>query len=586
MNYLNEQNIMIFLLQVILLLGLSRIFGEVFRRFKQPAITAEILVGIILGPTLLGRWQPALSSLLFPADITQQNMLETVAWIGILFFLLKTGLEMDLSQTWRQRGQALTIAFIDVVIPMVIAFIPTFFFVAKYFADPQQRIIFSLFIATVSTISALPITARVLQDLKLFKTDVGFLIMGALSLNDIIGWAVFTLILGVATSGEFHIFSVLGILAATAGFTVFCLTVGRVITQAVIVRFQRYRVPEPAASLTFICLLGMLCGALTVHIGIHALFGFFIAGIMAGEAPALSQKTRTIIGQMVHALFVPLFFASIGLKIDFMHNFNLPLVLFITLLGTAGRYAGAWLGVTLTRHPRVNRTLISIAHTPGGEMQIVVGILALEHGLIAEPVFVAIVFGALFSSVTLGPWMAWALGKRKSVAALEFFQKEAIVPAVSAADKESAIRELILAITEQLTAIDEEALVREVIGREGNVSTALEDGVAIPHARMAGISRPIIAVGRSVGGVEWNSPDGKLTTLIFLIITGVDDDWTQLQILRAIALVMQHEHARVALMSAHTRDEIWGLVRGFFAPQYICNAPNVDCAVSGKGDCC
>jgi Kef-type K+ transport system membrane component KefB len=196
--------------------------------------------------------------------------------------------------------------------------------------------------------------------------------------------------------------SVMVILVSTVIFTAVCLTVGRGLCNRSLLWMKHKRLPETGSSLTFVCLIGFLCGAITLKIGIHALFGFFIAGMMVGECSALSEKTRHVISQMVHAIFIPLFFASIGLKIDFLASFDLFLVAFIFLIGLGGRFIGAWLGTRLAGQSRANRLLISIAHTPGGEMQIVVGMLALEYGLITEPVFVAIVFGAVASSLTLG----------------------------------------------------------------------------------------------------------------------------------------------------------------------------------------
>ena len=91
--------------------------------------------------------------------------------------------------------------------------------------------------------------------------------------------------------------------------------------------------PEPASSLTFICLLGLIFGAITQKIGIHALFGFFIAGIVGGEAKNLSEESRRVISQMVHAVFVPIFFVNVGLKIDFLEHFNVGIVALVTVIG-------------------------------------------------------------------------------------------------------------------------------------------------------------------------------------------------------------------------------------------------------------
>src|SRR5689334_16467794 len=110
MHYLNEANILIFLVQILLLLGLSRAAGEIFRRLHQPSFPAEILVGVLLGPTIFGRYCPELHNIIFPLEMSQRIMLETVSWLGVFFFLLQTGLEIDFSSAWRQRGDALMIA--------------------------------------------------------------------------------------------------------------------------------------------------------------------------------------------------------------------------------------------------------------------------------------------------------------------------------------------------------------------------------------------------------------------------------------------------------------------------------------------
>jgi Kef-type K+ transport system membrane component KefB len=249
MNYLNEHHILIFLVQIVILLGLARGLGELFRRWKQPPLTAELLVGILLGPTIMGRVMPFWHHAIFPNDLIQQTMLETVAWIGVLFLLLETGLEIDFAAAWRQRSDALKIAVTDIVVPMVIAFIPCFFLPDHYLATPDQRLLFAVFMATVMTISAMPIAARALHDLKLSKTDLGFLIMSALSVNDIIGWLIFTLVLGIFTRGTVDILNVLIIAGSTIAFTAICLTVGRKLADKIINGIKAKKCPSPECLL-------------------------------------------------------------------------------------------------------------------------------------------------------------------------------------------------------------------------------------------------------------------------------------------------------------------------------------------------
>ena len=569
MHYLSEQNIFIFLVQIFLLLGLARGLGELFRIWKQPPLTAEILVGILLGPTIFGRFLPLLHQTIFPNDIIQQTMFETVSWFGVLFLLLATGLEIDFSSAWRQRGDALKIALSDIIIPMIIAFVACLFLPDHYLANPDQRLIFCLFMATVMTISALPIAARALHDLKLSKTDLGFLIMSALSVNDIIGWLLFTLVLGFFTQTSVDIIKVFVIVGSTIGFTVFCLTIGRKFADLIISKIKIRQMPQPATSLTFICLLGLMCGAITQRIGIHALFGFFIAGIMAGGAKALSERARLVISQMVYAIFVPLFFVGIGLKIDFLKNFDIFLVLFISIIGVSGRFLGAWLGVNFTKLPRSNRLSIAIAHTPGGAMEIVVGLLALEYNLITEPMFVAIVFGAVISSVILGPWLNYSIKKRREVSILEHFSRKSISAKLKFDDRDKAIQELCELAGEHEDMPDAESLLAAVLQRENEMGTAIEEGMAIPHARLAVLRKPTIVFGRSLAGIKWNSPDGKPTHFIFLLLTPKDDDDVQIQILAIIAKAMSEKETRNSIMQAKESHEIWAILQKIFASGHI-----------------
>jgi Kef-type K+ transport system membrane component KefB/mannitol/fructose-specific phosphotransferase system IIA component len=566
---MTERHIFIFLVQIFLLLGMARGLGELFGRWKQPALTAEILVGFLLGPTVFGRFFPSLHLAVFPLDGIQQNMLETTAWLGLLFFLLETGLEVDFSSAWRYRGEALTIALVDIAVPFIISFGACMLLPDSYLADPGQRMFFALFMAIAMTISAMPIAARVLPDFSLTKTDLGLLIMSALSVNDIIGWFVFTLVLGVFMQGGVDVSRTIFFFLATAGFMVLCLTKGRVFADFVISRMKKKKMAEPASSLTFICLMGFLCGAVFQWIGINALFGFFIAGVMAGEAAALPERTRQVISQMVYALFVPLFFARIGLQTDFLKNFSLPLVLFITFIGISARFLGAWMGITFTRLPRSNRLPVSIAHTPGGAMEIVVGLLALQYHLITDTVFVAIVCGAVISSALIGPWFSYSLKRRKEISILEFFSRRTVIDAVKSGERDGAIHELCAAAGEQDNMPDAEVLYAAVLQREHVMGTAIEEGIALPHARLPFLKKPLVVFGRSKPGIDWNSPDGNLSQFIFLILTPQEEDESQIQILRLIAGAMSIKENRDALMNAADAQELWVFLQGALTSGHI-----------------
>ena len=220
------EHLLIFLIQVLLLLGLARGFGELMRRLGQPRLVGEILIGVLLGPTILGRAAPELQGAIFPVDPVQQAMLETLSWFGVLFLLLETGLEIDVGQAWRQRGPALRIGIIGVLVPLALGTALSLLLPDRYLADPEQRGIFALFLGTTMAISAMVIIARVLHELDLMKSDLGLVTLCGYAVNDILAWVIFSLIVATATAGVLTMTSVAALVVFTLVFTTLSLPPG------------------------------------------------------------------------------------------------------------------------------------------------------------------------------------------------------------------------------------------------------------------------------------------------------------------------------------------------------------------------
>jgi Kef-type K+ transport system membrane component KefB/mannitol/fructose-specific phosphotransferase system IIA component (Ntr-type) len=552
---LSEKNILIFLLQFALLLGSARVLGIVFYKLKQPTITADIIVGLVFGPTILGRAFPQIQKMIFPTEITQMAMLETLAWIGILFLLMDTGLEVNFSSVWKQRKSAVKISIADIIIPIVISAAFIYFIPDKYIIIPERKIIFTIFLATIMTISAMPVTIRVLHELKLLKTDLGFLIISVLSINDILGWVVFTIVLGVFSKSSFE---------WGFAFQIFFLTITFVITAIVVlkkpidksVKFIKKKYPEDTGlTVTFIAVIGLLFGSITQSIGIHALFGFFIAGLVIGESSAITERDRNVFSKMVYAIFVPIFFASIGLRMDFLANFDLFLTLFITIIGVASRYGAAYFGAVISGTEKSARNIIAIAHTPGGEMHIVIGMLALHLGLINEVMFVAIVGSAVLSSILLGPWLGYSYNKIKKSKVFDWKDNLKII-----INREKITREEILIKmckeAADLSGKEEKVIVEEVVKREMRMTTAIDKGIAIPHAKIEGLEKNIVIFAKSNHGIEWNSVDGLEVNMVFLILTPLGTEEKHLAILSSIVRFVMNDDNRKGIININEEDGI------------------------------
>ena len=564
MYNLTEHSVFILVLQIALLLGIARGLGMLFRRLGQPALIGEIITGVILGPSIFGRFVPEAHAFIFPANEMQFTMLGTVAWIGILFLLLSAGLEVDVSAAWRQRAGAVKIAAAGILVPLGVAFVPAFFLPDQYLVNPSQRLLFSLFVATVMMISSLPVALKAMHDMDVLKSDLGLLAVSALTINDIVGWTIFTIVFGFAT-GATHFGHVATVIAGTLVFAGVCLLPGRRAMSFAIARIQKSRGSDPGTVLTFICCVGLAAGAITQWIGINALFGLFLAGIMAGGATALSERTRTVISQMVYSIFVPVFFASVALQIDIFREFDLLLVMIFTLIGVSGRFLGAWIGARMTPLSHWDRVSIAIIHSPGGSMEIVMGLAALQIGLIKQNVFVAIVISAIISAVMVGPWLTWSLRRRTAINLIDLFVRRAMRLHLAGPTRWEAIRELCEAAGEHGNLPEAGALLEAVTAREHTAGTAIGYGIAIPHARIPQLRKSAVIFGRSKTGVEWDSPDGIPARFVFLILTPVEEGGMQVQILAALAHALANESLRTELLEARDERTVWNVLHGAFS---------------------
>jgi len=558
---LGEHHIGVFLLQVLLVLGLARGLGCLFERIGQPALVGELLTGVLLGPTLLGRLAPGLHAWLFPPDLVQNSMLSTFAWVGLLLLLLSAGTEVDATVAWRERGHVARIAVVGLAVPLALSGAAALLLPERYLAQPSQRLFFALFVATALTIAALPMTVRALYDLDLLKSDLGLLVMASLIVHEVVGWAAFTLVLSSATQAQLDFAHVALVVGGTLAFTAACMTLGRPLVAAGIAWVQRGRPSDSGLVLTFVCCVGLLAGFVTHSMGIHALLGLFLAGVMAGSAPALSERTRQAINQMVYAVFIPVFFAGLGLQVDFVANFDPFLALLFAALGIGGKFLGAWAGAGLAGVPRWERHFIAAAHTPGGSMEMVVALVALQEKLITVPVFVAIVFAALVSSIALGPWLAWTTRRRRALNVLDVFLRRAMRLNLRGSTRWEAIHELCEAAAEQGGLPETAVLNAAARAREETAGTAIGEGMAVPHARLAALTKPLVVLGRSVPGIEWDAPDGLPAHLIFLILTPANDRGLQVQLLGALAKGLGDPALRQRLLAAPDEPAAWTILR-------------------------
>lgn len=534
MGPVTEHHLLIFLVQFALLLGACKVVGFFLERIKQPTITGDVLVGLLLGPSIFGKYYPALQSQIFPDDPVQWAMLGTIAWFGNLFLLMETGLEINFTKVWKQRGSAVKLSTSDLLIPIAISFIPMYFLPERFMVDPGQRLLFALFISAIMTISALPVAIRGMREMNILKTDVGFLTVSALTMNDLVGWVVFTVILGLFAHGSLELGYLGQLMIGTLLFTVLSLTLMKNLIDRLIGTIHRKIGRETGYKTTFIVILGMLMGALTLKIGIHSLFGFFIAGIVVGESRYVTEKDRYVLNRMVHSIFVPIFFAKIGLSIDILANLDWLLVGLMLVIGLFSRYLAAYLGARWSGQDKANSHTIAICHSPGGEMHIVISMLGLSLGVINETVFVSIVTAAIITTIIFGPWLGLALRKLNKNKTVLRFSGDAIILGYNSNSRRDLLSRLSHEVSKRIKQTEEDVFA-EIMKREEQITTALGKGIAVPHARLEGLKQSLLYVGKPVSPLEWDSPDGEEVHTVFLLLTPLNDPKAQLNIMQCLA---------------------------------------------------
>jgi Kef-type K+ transport system membrane component KefB len=391
------------------MLLMGRIFAEIARRLKQPAVVGEIIAGIILGPTVLGMVQPELFEFFFPQGNLSGVVLAGLVQVAVVMLLFVAGLEVDLHIVWQQGRQSIITSLFGLVIPFMFGFtfpylFPDFFGIV----EGQGHLIFALFMGTAMAISALPVIARILMDLNLFKSRMGLLVVASAMIDDVIGWLFFSVILSmIGTEGKMPFINTL---LYTLGFVVIMLTLGRGLLNRVLPWVNR-KLAWPGGILSLslsICFMG---AAFTEYIGIHAIFGAFIIGVSLGDSEHFSERAKEIVHQFINNIFAPLFFVSIGLRVNFANNFDFWLTAAIILIAFAGKIIGSGWGTRLGGFTWRESLAAAFGMNARGAMEIILGLVALENGLINEKVFVSLVIMALVTSMSSGPLMKWMLKK-------------------------------------------------------------------------------------------------------------------------------------------------------------------------------
>jgi Kef-type K+ transport system membrane component KefB/mannitol/fructose-specific phosphotransferase system IIA component (Ntr-type) len=520
MPHLSPHDVMTMFMALATLLGCAKLAAELMQKIGQPPILGEISVGIFLGPTVLGHYRPHLYQTLFPTTGPMPIVLDTVTTLGVVFFLLTAGFEIDLRSIFRQGRSALLVSIFGVAFPFGAGFLAAEVFPRYMGAEAGANpLIFALFVGTALSISALPVIARILMDLNLLRTEMGTVIISSAMFDDLVGWILFSFVLGMmhpppgGSIGD----GVKHTIVLVFLFVGITLTLGRWLIDKILPLLQAHTT-WPGGVLGFIFTLTMAGAAFTEYAGIHAVFGAFVIGIAVGESGHLRKRTSEHIHQIVNNVFAPFFFASIGLRTDFVSNFHLGLTATVIGVACVGKLLGAGWGARLGGMDRTSSLAVGLAMNARGAMEIILGILALQAGLIRENMFVAMVVMALFTSLISAPAIHFLIGRRQKLTLKDTVTAKLFLPNLTATTRLGALKEM-CEVAAEAVSNSPERLLRLVAERERVLASGWENELAVPYARVNGLTDPLVVVAKS-SGIDFDARDGKPARLIILILTG------------------------------------------------------------------
>lgn len=389
------------LIQIIAIMIVSRFFGFLFLKIHQPTVIGEIIAGIALGPSLLGMFFPEFSIALFPEN--SLGNLNLLSQIGLILFMFIVGMELDLKLIQNKIKDAVIVSNAGIIIPFSLG-VGLAYFIYGHFAPPGVPFLtFGLFLGMAMSITAFPVLARIVHERNIHKTRIGSLIITSAAADDISAWCMLAAIIAIAKAGSFV--SSLYIIVLAAVYVVVMFKIVRPFLKRIgDIYTSRQNLSKPVVAIFILTLL--VSSYLTEIIGIHALFGAFLAGTIMPE----NTKFRNIFIQKIEDLalvmLLPLFFVFTGLRTQ-IGLLNDPYLWGITgliiLVAITGKFLGSSIAAkVMGQNWRDSLTIGALMNTRG-LMELVVLNIGYDLGILSPEIFSMMVIMALVTTFMTGP---------------------------------------------------------------------------------------------------------------------------------------------------------------------------------------
>ncbi len=408
----------ILLLQIIVVLVAVRLFGYLFSLIGQPGVIGEIVAGIVLGPSLLGLFFPEIQSYIFPEN--SLGNLALLSQIGLVLFMFVIGMELDFDLLKNKITETLVISHAGILFPFLLGVVGSCVVYSVYVSSHIAFLPFALFVGISMSITAFPVLARIIQERNMTKTHTGILSIASAANDDVTAWCLLAVVIAIAKAG-----SVAGALFSILAAILY------IVTMFAIVRPFLKKIGEIYANqevinktfVAFILLVLVLSACITEIIGIHALFGAFLAGVVMPQNTGFRKIMMGKIEDISLVFFLPLFFAYTGLRtqVGLIDSADLWLVcLLFTILAIAGKLGGCAVAARLTGSSWKESLQIGTLMNTRGLMELVALNIGYEMGVLPPHIFVILVIMALVTTFITTPLLhliEWLYKVKKEITA-------------------------------------------------------------------------------------------------------------------------------------------------------------------------
>jgi Kef-type K+ transport system membrane component KefB len=392
------------LLQLTVIVLFSRIGNEVAARFSQSRVVGEIIIGILLGPSLFGLLAPDAFHYVFRSSSPEPMTM--LSQIGLILLMFQIGLEFDFSHlsAARNRSAVMRIAAAGLIVPFGLG-LAFGYYSAPILSPNSNPLISALFIATAFSITALPILGRIMMEFNMTRTQLGVIAISAAAINDVVGWLLLAVVTALAVS-DFSTENFVEKLALLGLYIVVCWWIVRPALHKAI---RHSVVTEHRFSAN---LLGLLIAAIflsamaTYKIGIFAIFGGFMLGVLLHDQHEVVRAWKNKVGEFVTVFFLPIFFTYTGLRTDIGGLDSVALwgwCLLLVALATLGKFGGCYGAARWSGLNHQESKVIGIMMNTRALMELIIINVGYDLGVISQNVFTMLVLMAIVSTVVTTP---------------------------------------------------------------------------------------------------------------------------------------------------------------------------------------